>query len=681
MMSLCQDNAKMPAEGDDPQFLQKSLAEHFSFLPKSQKDLAENCALDFSSACPGGHGPGCKEKLKPALQEIAGFYNLQGRLHDEISSLQNEIKYSDQLLASGGHPSNERVCSHAYEDLKADCATKACDGAQLAAASELENVTTELLAVAKKIEALEVELQNLKLAESQSHLGHELNSDYVAPIKKLTQQIAFLKAQYPMAQGRASKKNWQTNKPQTQSAAVIAQLQENRGELAKRLSQLEVAANCSHSSSCEFKSLKETASTLPKFAVRNYFAEHGETTAQIVSMLRLNDFQCRIEQGAINKDLNWLAATTVINVGLTVATFGASAVSVLARAGEMLSETTTAAGTTRVALKVTAASGAVAADTYWLQDGVRNAIRECNKTHLQKGLAENKLSANSPTSTKVCSAQQFSRAYRDTQACITDAVFAALGGAPFLQALKLFKPAPAISQTAETRLMPQLENAQHELPTTREAEHFKSRTVARSDGRNFDEITHDGALSQGQEAPLTRAYVHKYPNFARRFGFEFGEGSRTRPADSKTINGLIEDFNKTSPEKEKITVRFYDDWSPNGVSRDEFVKRWADGDGLPFNQKSADTHFHDLGVHGIPGLTLTSEITKRSQHNYKVIIELLESREFRDKPGLKKQVVEPPMTAIINFNRALAVGREARHRMAAKLDWPKNESEGRQICL
>jgi hypothetical protein len=212
MLDVCQDLAKLPPEADDPNFLQQGLKGKFIFLSEQQNALAKNCAQDFAQSCPGGRGQSCKERLLPTEQQITGYYHLQSRMHDELSALQNELDYSDQLLKLAKVQPGVRLCDHMFSDLKANCAQANCK----IAPDELERVSSELVAVAKKIESLEAERRALQSSANREYsYRHHIQKETVEKIKSLTQQINLLKAQYPITQGKAFKKYFKTEDPQT----------------------------------------------------------------------------------------------------------------------------------------------------------------------------------------------------------------------------------------------------------------------------------------------------------------------------------------------------------------------------------------------------------------------------------------------------------------------------------
>lgn len=161
--------------------------------------------------------------------------------------------------------------------------------------------------------------------------------------------------------------------------------------------------------------------------------------------------------------------------------------------------------------------------------------------------------------------------------------------------------------------------------------------ITDSNGRRFQ-------LSRSQEmqntfgSKLGRDLSHRWqiaPEFEKKLGItRLPDGRLSRPADAKTQNELIEQYNSSRPTEEQIPLRIKDDFSKTGWKDEEMVRNWIDGY-VPLNQRDPYYHSHDSLFHIPHYLHVPQEVWKRSRANMQELVKLLDGPEFKDLVSLK----------------------------------------------
>jgi hypothetical protein len=224
-----------------------------------------------------------------------------------------------------------------------------------------------------------------------------------------------------------------------------------------------------------------------------------------------------------------------------------------------------------------------------------------------------------------------------------DRAIAAPGASPAasLGALYDFAQAPPAAADAVSPAA----NRPSELPETFVVGLFAA-TRFESNGRSFERLTLrlpvDDKDRLSHDVFYAMYVIDCYP-FLKQMGFTVKASKKAivivRPANARTQNEFIRAYNKGRPKRERISARFWDDFTKQGYAEDEnFYSKWATNAAWPIQQRDAGIHNHDQGNHAIPTLALPAEVVDRSRNNFKLLIALRESPLFKDDAGFRNSV-------------------------------------------
>lgn len=131
-----------------------------------------------------------------------------------------------------------------------------------------------------------------------------------------------------------------------------------------------------------------------------------------------------------------------------------------------------------------------------------------------------------------------------------------------------------------------------------------------------------------------------YPNFQKKMGVKISADYKTvtRPSDSATHNSYIENYNIGKSEMEQVSIRLKDDYSPNGMTDEAFVRLWSFEKKVPLNQANQNLHIHDNEFHVQAYQMIPHTVVERSTANFGLVANMLDGPAFKNSYRLKEGV-------------------------------------------